>query len=364
VNGYLTVNGAKMSKSRGTFITARSWLDQKLDPEALRYYFAGKSNGSIEDVDLNMDDMIAKVNSDLVGKFVNIASRCAGFIGKQFDGKLGATDAAATGAFAAAWNKGDITAAFEARDYSRALREIMRLADLANQYVNDHKPWELARQQDKTAELHSVCSTALTLFRDLARYLKPVLPELVQKAEEFLNIAPLNWQGDWQALPVGHPINAYKHLMTRIERRQIDALIEANRASLAPANSAPAAPATSAPVTAAATTISIDDFAKVDLRVARIIEASHVDGSDKLLRLKLDLAEEKPRQIFAGIKAAYAPETLVGRLTVVVANLAPRKMKFGVSEGMALAASDPNGKTEGIYLLSPDSGAVPGMKIK
>jgi methionyl-tRNA synthetase len=359
VNGYLTVNGAKMSKSRGTFITARSWLDQKLDPEALRYYFAGKSNGSIEDVDLNLDDMIAKVNSDLVGKFVNIASRCAGFIGKQFDGKLGTTDAAATGAFAAAWDTGDITAAFETRDFSRALREIMRLADLANQYVNDHKPWELARQQDKTAELHTVCSTALTLFRDLARYLKPVLPELVQKAEAFLNIAPLNWQGDWQALPVGHPINPYKHLMTRIERRQIDALIEANCASLAPA-----APVTSAPAATAATPISIDDFAKVDLRVARIIEASHVDGSDKLLRLKLDLAEEKPRQIFAGIKSAYDPATLVGRLTVVVANLAPRKMKFGVSEGMALAASDPNGKTEGIYLLSPDSGAVPGMKIK
>jgi methionyl-tRNA synthetase len=355
VNGFLTVDGVKMSKSRGTFITARSWLDRKLDPEALRYYFAGKSNGSMEDVDLNLDDMIARVNADLVGKFVNIASRCAGFIGKRFDGRLGGLDASATEAFAAAWTAGDIAAAFEARDYSRALREIMRLADLANQYINEHKPWELARQADREAELHTVCSTALTLFRDLARYLKPVLPALAAQVESFLAIAPLDWRGEWQPLPAGHRIEAYRHLAARIERAQIDALLEANRASLAPAANA---------AEVAAPTISIDDFAKVDLRVARIIDASHVEGAEKLLRLALDIGEAKPRQVFAGIKSAYAPEALVGRLTVMVANLAPRKMKFGLSEGMALAASSPDGKNGGIYLLSPDSGATPGMRVK
>ena len=360
VNGFLTVNGAKMSKSRGTFITARSWLDQKLAPEALRYYFASKSNGTMEDVDLNLDDLIAKINADLVGKFVNIASRCAGFIEKRFEGKLGAVDAAATQAFVAAWHAGEIAAAFEARDDSRALREIMRLADIANQYVNEHKPWELAKQADKQAELHTVCSTALTIFRDLARYLKPVLPALVAQVEHFLAIAPLDWQGEWQPLPAGHKINTYQHLMTRIERPRIEALLDANRATLAPP-----APTTAAAATiAVAPTISIEDFAKIDLRVAKILEASHVEGAEKLLRLSLDIGEEKPRQVFAGIKSAYAPERLVGRLTVMVANLAPRKMKFGLSEGMVLAASDPNSKTPGIHLLSPDSGAAPGMKIK
>ncbi|MDR1462494.1 MAG: methionine--tRNA ligase [Azoarcus sp.] len=369
VNGFLTVNGMKMSKSRGTFITARSWLDQKLDPETLRYYFAGKSNGSMEDVDLNLDDLIARVNADLVGKFVNIASRCAGFIGKRFDGRLGEIDPAATEAFTAAWAADEIAAAFEAREYSRALREIMRLADLANQYINDHKPWELARQPGKDAELLRVCSTALTLFRDLARYLKPVLPALAAQVEAFLAIAPLDWHGPWQALPAGHRIEPYRHLAARIERAQIDALLEANRGSLAPASAA--APATAdiaddaaTAAAAAAPTISIDDFAKVDLRVARIVEARHVEGAGKLLRLLLDIGEEKPRQVFAGIKSAYNPETLAGRLTVMVANLAPRKMKFGLSEGMVLAASDPDGKNGGIHLLSPDSGAMPGMKIK
>ncbi|MDR3214607.1 MAG: methionine--tRNA ligase [Azoarcus sp.] len=357
VNGFLTVNGAKMSKSRGTFITARSWLDQKLDPEALRYYFAGKSNGSMEDVDLNLDDMIARVNADLVGKFVNIASRCAGFIEKRFGGLLGDIDISATDAFAAAWAADDVAAAFEARDYSRALRDIMRLADIANQYVNDRKPWELARQQGKDTELHTVCSTALTLFRDLACYLKPVLPRLTMQVEAFLDVPPLDWRGEWQPLPAGHRIQTYRHLTTRIERTQIDALLEANRASLAPIS----APATTTPAT---TTISIDDFTKVDLRVARIVEAAHVEGAEKLLRLMLDIGEAKPRQVFAGIKSAYAPETLVGRLTVMVANLAPRKMKFGLSEGMVLAASDPEGKHSGIHLLSPDNGATPGMKIK
>jgi methionyl-tRNA synthetase len=233
VNGFLTVDGAKMSKSRGTFVTARSWLDQKLDPEALRYYFASKSNSSMEDLDLNLDDMIARVNADLVGKFVNLASRCAGFINKRFDGKFGAVDGSAVQAFVDAWKENVITDAFEARDYGRALRETMRLADLANQYVNEKKPWELAKQEGMEEELHTVCSTALTLFRDLTRALKPVLPSLAGKVEQFLNIAPLDWQGEWQPLPAGHRINPYNHLMTRIERVRIDALIEANRDTLA-----------------------------------------------------------------------------------------------------------------------------------
>ncbi|MCL2644464.1 MAG: methionine--tRNA ligase [Betaproteobacteria bacterium] len=233
VNGFLTVDGTKMSKSRGTFITARSWLDQKLDPEALRYYFASKSNGSMEDVDLNLDDMIARVNADLVGKYINLASRCAGFINKRFDGRLGATDATATQAFIDAGKENTIADAFEARDFGRAIRETMRLADLANQYVNEKKPWELAKQEGKEEELHIVCSTALTLFRDLTRALKPVLPSLSNQVEQFLAIPPLDWQGQWQPLPAGHRINPYSHLMTRIERARIDALIEANRDTLA-----------------------------------------------------------------------------------------------------------------------------------
>ena len=391
VNGFLTVDGAKMSKSRGTFITAHSYIAQKLDPEWLRYYFAGKSNGTMEDVDLNLDDMIAKVNSELVGKFVNIASRCAGFIGKRFDGRLGEADAAACAEFAAAWSEGRVATAFEERDYSRALREVMRLADLANQYVNDHKPWELARQEGQEARLHAVCSTALTMFRDLTRYLKPVLPALAAQVETFLAIPAMDWQGDWAALPAGHAIQAYSHLMTRVERKQIDALLEANRESLAPATAAPAKTDKPAKDTEAESSqqrhaekqqhsaqaaetasphITIDDFTKVELRIARIVDAQHVEGADKLIRLALDIGEAdesgnpKPRQVFAGIKSAYDPATLIGRLTVMVANLAPRKMKFGMSEGLVLAASDAAGSTPGIFLLSPDAGALPGMKVK
>ncbi|MFU2489354.1 methionine--tRNA ligase [Thauera sp. WH-1] len=388
VNGFLTVDGAKMSKSRGTFITAHSYITQKLNPEWLRYYFAGKSNGTMEDVDLNLDDMIAKVNADLVGKFVNIASRCAGFIGKRFEGKLSEVDAAACAEFAAAWTESRIAAAYDERDYSRALREIMRLADVANQYVNDHKPWELAKQEGQEARLHAVCSTALTMFRDLARYLKPVLPALAAQVEAFLAIPAMDWQGDWSALPAGHAIQAYSHLMTRVERKQIDALLEANRESLAPAAAAPAKETAVVKVASsqqrhaekqqhaaqAAETpsahISIDDFTKVDLRIAKIVNAEHVEGADKLIRLALDIGETdaagqpKPRQVFAGIKSAYDPATLIGRMTVMVANLAPRKMKFGMSEGMVLAASDADGNTPGLFILSPDAGALPGMKVK
>ena len=386
VNGFLTVDGAKMSKSRGTFITAHSYIAQKLNPEWLRYYFAGKSNGTMEDVDLNLDDMIAKVNSDLVGKFVNIASRCAGFIGKRFDGKMGEVDAAACAEFAAAWSEGRIATAYDERDYSRALREIMRLADVANQYVNDHKPWELAKQEGQEAHLHTVCSTALTMFSDLTRYLKPVLPALAAQVEAFLAIPTMVWQGEWAPLPEGHAIQAYSHLMTRVERKQIDALLDANRESLAPA--APPKEAKDAKAASsqqrhaekqqhaaqaaetASPHISIDDFTKVDLRIARIVNAEHVEGADKLIRLQLDIGETdeagnaKPRQVFAGIKSAYDPATLIGRMTVMVANLAPRKMKFGMSEGMVLAASDPEGKTGGLYILSPDAGAEPGMRVK
>ena len=390
VNGFLTVDGAKMSKSRGTFITAHSYIAQKLNPEWLRYYFAGKSNGTMEDVDLNLDDMIAKVNSDLVGKFVNIASRCAGFIGKRFDGRLGGFDASFELDYKLQWHSAfkTVVLAYDERDYSRALREIMRLADLANQYVNDHKPWELAKQDGQEARLHVVCSTALTMFRDLTCYLKPVLPSLAAQVEAFLATPPMNWQEHWAPLPAGHAIQAYSHLMTRVERKQIDALLEANRETLAPAATAPVK---AEAVTKAASSqqrhaekqqhaaqaaetpsphISIDDFTKVDLRIAKIVNAEHVEGADKLIRLQLDIGETdeagnpKPRQVFAGIKSAYDPATLIGRTTVMVANLAPRKMKFGMSEGMVLAASDAEGKTPGLFILSPDAGALPGMKVK
>ena len=388
VNGFLTVDGAKMSKSRGTFITARSYTEQKLNPEWLRYYFAGKSNGTMEDVDLNLDDMIAKVNSDLVGKFVNIASRCAGFIAKRFDGKLGDLDAAAP----LDWSVDEIAAAFETRDYSRALRKIMEFADLANGYVNDNKPWELAKQQGQDARLHVVCTTAINIFKALTGLLKPVLPKLAAQVEAFLAIAPMTWNDALAPLPAGHAINPYSHLMTRIERKQVDALLEANRDSLAPAADVKPAKAeataaakeasseqrhaqhqahTAATETAQADAfepfISIDDFAKVDLRIARIVSAEHVEGAAKLIKLMLDIGETengqpRPRQVFAGIKSAYDPATLVGRLTVMVANLAPRKMKFGLSEGMVLAASGDD--TPGIFILSPDAGATPGMRVK
>ncbi len=366
-HGFLTVNGTKMSKSRGTFITAESYL-RHLDPQWLRYYFAAKLNGTMEDIDLNLEDFAARVNSDLVGKYVNIASRCAGFISKRFGGRLGAVDRAATVEFESAFAEGAIAQSYEARDYGRALREIMRLADLANGYIADRKPWEMAKQDGREAELHEVCSTALTLFRDLTLYLKPVLPKLAEQVEAFLNIPPLTWTDVWAPLPASHAINEYQHLMTRIDPKKIDAMVEENRQSMVP-------PPEPAPVrhaerqqheaqaeaaSASPAYIGIDDFSKVDLRVARIASASHVEGADKLLKLTLDLGSET-RTVFAGIKAAYPPETLVGRLTVMVANLAPRKMKFGLSEGMVLAASDERG---GPFLLAPDNGAQPGMRIK
>jgi methionyl-tRNA synthetase len=381
-HGFLTVDGAKMSKSRGTFITAESYLTQGLNPEWLRYYFAAKLNGTMEDIDLNLDDFVSRVNSDLVGKYINIASRAAGFIAKRFDGKLVTEhltekfDAALPGLREAA---GEIADYYEQRDFARAMRRVMALADQINQYVDQNKPWELAKKEGMDTKLHEVCSILINAFRTLSVCLKPVLPKLVQRAEEFLNVAPLHWADAGHLLPPAHAINAYEHLMARIEGKQIEALLAANRESLAPAT-----PAVTAPTTKEAQSpqrhaqhqqntedkmqesahISIDDFMKVDLRIARIANAEHVEGAEKLLKLSLDLGPLGTRQVFAGIKSAYDPATLVGRLTVMVANLAPRKMKFGMSEGMVLAASDPEGKTGGLYILSPDSGATPGMQVK
>ncbi|MCA1975171.1 MAG: methionine--tRNA ligase, partial [Caenispirillum sp.] len=363
-HGFLTVDGQKMSKSRGTFITAESYLKQGLNPEWLRYYYAAKLNATMEDIDLSLDDFVARVNSDLVGKYVNIASRCAGFIHKRFGGALAAV---ASGLLGEAQAAGEAIAAhYEAREYGKAVREIMALADRANQFVNDHAPWELAKKEGADAELHRVCSEALNLFRLLTIYLKPVLPKLAADVEAFLRVAPFAWADAATLLPGGHVIGEYRHLTTRVERRQIDALLEANKESLAPAAPLPHSQQRHAEhqqhveEKAAVSHISIDDFSKVDLRVARIAAASHVEGAEKLLRLTLDLGTET-RTVFAGIKSAYDPATLTGRLTVMVANLAPRKMKFGVSEGMVLAAS---GDGPGIFLLSPDSGAQPGMKVK
>ncbi len=366
-HGFLTVNGQKMSKSRGTFITAASYLDAGLNPEWLRYYFAAKLNGSMEDIDLSLDDFVARVNSDLVGKFINIASRTAGFIHKNFEGRLAATldNPDLVNAFQVAADS--IATHYEARDFARALREIMALADRANQYVADEKPWELAKQPDASTRLHQVCTTALNCFRLLALYLKPVLPRLASEVETFLAVEGLTWN-QAQTLLANHTINPYAHLMTRIDPNAIDAMLDANKQNLEPAPApAPArhaeaqTHATASATPAVADTISIEDFAKIDLRIARIANAEHVEGADKLLRLTLDLGELGTRQVFAGIKSAYAPEALIGRLTVMVANLAPRKMKFGMSEGMVLAAS---GDAPGLYILSPDTGAQPGMKVK
>ena len=360
VNGYLTVNGAKMSKSRGTFIQARTYLDH-LNPEYLRYYFAGKTGAGVEDLDLNLEDFAARVNSDLVGKFVNIASRCAGFITSRFNGQLAATlpDAAMLQRFNDA--RPEIEAAYRARDLGRVLRTVMALADEANKYIDDRKPWVIAKQEGADAELQAVCTQGLNLFRVMAGYLKPVIPGTVAKAEAFLGESIGHFDQIAQPL-LGRAINPFQPLMTRVDAKAIEAMVEASKDTLEAAKlTAPAkAVEKKAEAPAAAGTISIDDFSKVCLRIARIVEAEAVPEADKLLRLKLDLGTEQ-RQVFAGIKSAYDPTALVGRLTVMVANLAPRKMKFGMSEGMVLAASDDRG---GPFLLSPDSGAQPGMKVK
>ena len=368
-HGFLTVNGEKMSKSRGTFINARSYVDHIKNTEYLRYYYAAKLNGTMEDIDLNLDDFVAKVNSDLIGKYINIASRCAGFISKRFGGMLATPDQISDSRGAhlvAQFISSDtlIASAYEDRDFGKAVREIMRLADLANEYVNDQAPWVLAKQEGLETRLHEVCTVSLNLFCLLTLYLKPILPKLAEQVEAFFNIEPLSWPDTMRPL-LGHKINEYTHLMTRLDPKLIEAMIAANQESLKPMNEShsPArhAEAQQHAIAPIADTISIDEFSKVDLRVAKIINAEHVEGAEKLLKLTLDIGEEKPRTVFAGIKSAYDPEKLKGRTTVMVANLAPRKMKFGLSEGMVLAAS---GDAPGLFILSPDEGAKPGMRVK
>lgn len=376
VHGFLTVNGQKMSKSRGTFITARRYLEH-LPPEPLRYYFAAKLGPDLDDIDLNLDDLVARVNSDIVGKLVNIASRCAGFVARG-GGRLAGTlpQPALYAEFAGA--RAGIAALYEARDYAAAIREIMLFADRANQYVDQHKPWTLAKDPARAAEVLGIATQGINLFRVLMTWLAPVLPRIAAEAGRFLGVPIDRW--DAVASPLlAVPINAFQPLATRLDRKMVEALVApeapagAAAASAAPADGGAAAttapkpaPKTAAPTAGAAghpavATIDIRDFAKLDLRVAKITRAALVEGSDKLLRLELDLGGEA-RTVFSGIRSAYAPEQLQGRLVLMVANLAPRKMRFGVSEGMVLCASGAD-DSQGLFLLSPDSGAAPGMKV-
>ncbi|MBO2641653.1 methionine--tRNA ligase [Shewanella algae] len=354
-HGYVTVNGAKMSKSKGTFIKARTYLDH-LDPEYLRYYYAAKLSSRIDDLDLNLEDFAARVNSDLVGKLVNLASRTAGFIVKRFDAKLAKVeDNSLAESFLAKQEL--IAELYEGREYGKAMREIMALADVANAYVADEAPWQLVKNEETLARAHQVCSVALNLFRILVTYLKPVLPRLAADVEAFLKLE-LSWNG--LALDMaGHQINPFKPMMQRIELDKVNAMVEASKESLKATEDTPKAsgPLADDPISP---TIEFDDFAKLDLRIALIKKAEHVPEANKLLKLQLDLGGET-RQVFAGIKSAYAPEDLEGKLTVMVANLAPRKMRFGLSEGMVLAAG-PGGKD--LWVLEPHEGAQPGMRVK
>ena len=359
-HGFLTVDGAKMSKSRGTFITADSYIQTGMNPEWLRYYFAAKLNASMEDLDLNLDDFIARVNSDLVGKYVNIASRASGFLLKRFGGKI--DDAAMNDELLLQLRAASATIAelYEAREYGKAMRAIMELTDAVNVFIDANKPWELARVEGQDAELHRVCSICLEAFRILTVYLSPVLPTVAEKAYAFLNIASQMWTDVATPLSSANAINAYKHMLTRVEPTHVDKLLEANKQSLQATDSAVVA----AEIEPIANTITIDDFVKVDLRIAKILECKAVEGSSKLLQLTLDAGEGKTRNVFSGIASMYQPEDLVGKLTVLVANLAPRKMKFGISEGMVLAASAKDGSdNQGIYILEPIAGAEPGMRI-
>ena len=352
-HGFLTVNGEKMSKSRGTFITARTYLDH-LNPEYLRYYFAAKLSNGLDDIDLNFEDFSQRVNSDLVGKVVNIASRCSGFIKKRFDGVL-AGNCSEPELFQTFIDANtSIAKLYENREFSKAMREIMALADKANQYIDDKKPWLIAKEEGKEQELHDICSMGINLFRLLTVYLKPVVPHLVAEAEVFLNIESQGWAVGTKPL-LNHPINKFKPLMTRVEPDKIAAIIEASKENLEKVVEPQVKQFE--PI---ADEIEFDDFAKIDLRIAKIIKAEHVKGADKLLQITVDIGDET-RNVFAGIKSAYTPEELEGRYTVVVANLKPRKMRFGLSEGMVLAAGA-SGKD--LWLLSPDEGAVAGMRVK
>ncbi|MDD9209244.1 methionine--tRNA ligase [Aeromonas dhakensis] len=355
VHGYVTVNGAKMSKSKGTFIKASTYLNH-LDPECLRYYYAAKLNSRIDDLDLNLEDFVQRVNADVVNKLVNLASRNAGFIAKRFDGKLAATCAEPELYAEFANARTVIAEAYESREFSRAIREIMALADKANRYVDDKAPWVIAKQEGADAELQAVCSVGINLFRVLMAYLKPVMPLLAERAEAFL-AETLSWDGIATPL-VDHTVAPFKALFSRIEPAKIDAMIEASKEDLAKEQAPKATgPLVDDPISE---TIAYDDFAKVDLRVALITKAEAVPEADKLLKLQLDIGGET-RQVFAGIKSAYNPEDLEGKLTVMVANLAPRKMRFGMSEGMVLAAG-PGGKD--LWILEPQEGAQPGMRVK
>jgi methionyl-tRNA synthetase len=361
-HGFLTVNGEKMSKSRGTFIKARTYLDH-LNPEYLRYYFAAKLTAGVDDIDLNFDDFTQRVNSDVVGKVVNIGSRCSGFVNKRFANRLSGY-CSEPGLFAEFISANEtIAELYEAREFAKAMREIMALADKANAYIDDKKPWLLAKAEGKDQELHDVCSMGLNLFRVLTAYLKPVLPALVKEAELFLNIDSQYWVDGMQAL-TGHTLNEFKPLMTRVEADKIAAIIDASKENLEKkpdkVNIETNANANAKQFEPIADIIQIDDFAKLDLRIGKIIRAEFMPEAEKLLKLTIDIGAEI-RTVFAGIKSAYKPEDLEGRLTLVLANLAPRKMRFGTSEGMVLAAG-PGGKD--IFVLTPDSGAVAGMRVK
>ncbi len=362
VHGFITVSGEKMSKSRGTGISPLRYLELGLNPEWLRYYIAAKLNGRVEDIDFNAEDFVARINADLVGKYVNIASRAAGFLNKRFGGHLSADTGVEGRALLDALraHRGTVEQLYEEREFGKVLREIMALADRVNAYVDQHKPWELAKQPENEAVLHDVCSVCIEAFRVLTIYLKPVLPALAAQVEAFLRVEPLGLPMR-RAPSVATQIGEYKHLMQRVDPKLMDALFEP-----------PAAPAILPGGEALAPEIGIDDFVKVDLRIAKIVEARRVEGSTKLLQLTLDVGEGpdpqgRPvhRNVFSGIQSAYAPDDLVGKLTVVVANLAPRKMKFGLSEGMVLAASHADEKAQpGLYVLEPWPGATPGLRVR
>ena len=358
-HGFLTVDGQKMSKSRGTFITAKSYLEQGLNPEWMRYYIAAKLNSKIEDIDLNLQDFIARVNSDLVGKYINIASRASGFIHKKFAGSLHAVSGSAL--IARLTEKSDsIAADYENREYAKALREIMALADIVNEYVDANKPWELAKQEGMEARLHEVCSELINAFKILTAYLAPVLPNVAAQAAEFLNVPQLDWSHTASTLPANHVIHQYQHLMQRIEEKQVNDLIEANKHSIQAAAEKQPAPA-AAGYEPVAPQCSFDDFVKVDMRVAKVLNCQAVEGSTKLLKFDLDFGFEQ-RVIFSGIAASYPnPAELNGTMVIAVANFAPRKMaKFGVSEGMILSAADGKGQ---LKLLTVHEGAKPGDKV-
>ena len=363
VHGFLTVNnGEKMSKSRGTGLDPLKYLSLGMNPEWLRYYLAAKLNAKNEDIDFNADDFMARVNSDLVGKFINIASRAAGFLSKRFDGRLGRVSSDGADLLEVLrGQKGSIEQLYESREYAKAQREVMLLADQVNAYVDQNKPWELAKSEGMEARLHDVCTVCIEAFRLLTLYLKPVLPALAGQVEAFLKISPLTFADAHASLGNGHPIGVYAHLMQRVDSKQLDALFELP----APAEIAQETAKIAAPGgEEIAPAISIDDFAKVDLRIAKIVNCEAVEGSTKLLRLTLDAGEGRMRNVFSGIASSYQPADLIGRHTVLVANLAPRKMKFGISEGMVLAASHADEKAQpGIYLLEPVPGATPGLRI-